>query len=327
MYAVQIVAPGKTEFVEIQRPALQPGNVIVRPRYLSLCGSDIHMVYFGERTEYPRGIGSSGHEMVGVVEEVDAPGSGIQAGDWVLTLSPNQLAMTQCYQAPAEHVFVLPSHKAPQLMLQAQQLGTVIYSCKRLPNVLGKTVAIIGQGSAGLFFDFMLRRMGAKLVIGIDLEASRIAAAHLFGATHNIHSTADEDALEAVRALTNGALADVVIEAAGQPSAINLAPSLVKKYGHLLYFGGTREKTFAFNFGALFEKWCTTITNSGTAFEADHLSTKQALQMIASGEIDVEPLITHTFPFERVMDAYEMAYNRGDNCIKILVEVQRSLGK
>ncbi len=45
--------------------------------------------------------------------------------------------------------------------------------------------------------------------------------------------------------------------------------------------------------------------------------------MIASGEIDVEPLITHTFPFERVMDAYEMAYNRGDNCIKILVEVQR----
>ena len=43
--------------------------------------------------------------------------------------------------------------------------------------------------------------------------------------------------------------------------------------------------------------------------------------MIASGDIDVEPLITHTFPFARVMDAYDMACNRSDNCIKVMVEI------
>lgn len=320
MHAVQVVAPGKIEFVEIARPVLEPGHVIVRPRYLSLCGSDIHMVYYGDPHEYPYAVGSSGHEMVGVVEAVDAPGSGIQVGDWALTLSPPQLAMTECFQAPAEHVFVLPPHKAPPLMLQAQQLGTVIYSCKRLPNVLGKTVAVIGQGSAGLYFDFMLRRMGANQVIGIDRMAARVATAPLFGATHTIHN-AERDTLAALQELTNGELADVVIEAAGEPSSINLAPHLVKPYGHLLYFGIPRAQTFAFDFGVFFSKYCHTISNSGAAFEPDHRSTKQALALIATGEIDVEPLITHTLPFTRVMDAYELAHSRGDNCIKVLVEI------
>lgn len=320
MRAVQVVAPGQTQFVEIERPELQPGHVIVRPRYLSLCGSDVHMVYYSHPHEYPFAVGSSGHEMVGVVEAVDAPGSGINVGDWALTLSPPQLAMTECFQAPAEHVFVLPPQKAPQLMLQAQQLGTVIYSCKRLPNVLGKTVAVIGQGSAGLYFDFMLRRMGASTVIGLDLKAARVATAKLFGATHAVHN-AESDALTAVAEITNGELADVVVEAAGEPSSINLAPHLVKPYGHLLYFGIPRASTIAFDFETFFSKYCHTITNSGAAFEPDHLSTKQALVMIASGEIDVEPLITHTFPFERVLDAYALAHTRGDNCIKILVEI------
>lgn len=320
MRAVQVVAPGQIEFVEIARPTLQPGHVIVRPRYLSLCGSDVHMVYYSHPHEYPFAVGSSGHEMVGVVEAVDAPDSNIQVGDWALTLSPPQLAMTECFQAPAEHVFVLPKNKSPQLMLQAQQLGTVIFACKRLPNLLGKTAVVVGQGSAGLYFDFMLRRMGASKVIGIDLKAARVATAKLFGATHAIHN-AETDALAAVAEITNGELADVVVEAAGEPASINLAPALVKTYGHLLYFGIPRASTIAFDFELFFSKYCHTITNSGAAFEPGHTSTKQALAMIASGEIDVEPLITHTFPFDRVLDAYEMAHTRSDNCIKILVEL------
>ena len=116
-------------------------------------------------------------------------------------------------------------------------------------------------------------------------------------------------------------LADLVVEAAGEPSSINLAPSLVKQYGNLLYFGIPRAQTIDFDFRTFFSKYAHTISNSGTAREPGHKSTKQALQMIAAGEIDVESLITHSFPFDRVMDAYEMAYKRSDDCIKILVEV------
>lgn len=320
MRAVQIVGHGQIQFVEISKPELLPGHVIVRPRYLSLCGSDIHMLYYSHGRSYPLPVGTTGHEMVGVVEEVDAPGSGIKPGDWALTLAPPQNAMTECYMAPVEHVFVLPPGTSPQLMLQGQQLGTVIYSCKRLPNVMGKSVAVVGQGSAGIYFDFILRRMGASTVIGIDLIESRTEAAKRFGATHTVNNS-KVDALTAVSEITGGELADIVVEAAGEPSSINLAPYLVKQYGQLLYFGIPRAQTIPFDFRNFFSKYAHTITNSGAAREPGHTSTKQALQMLAAGEIDVESLITHSFPFERVMDAYEMAYKRSDDCIKILVEV------
>lgn len=320
MRAVQIIGHGQIDFVEISKPELQPGHVIVRPRYLSLCGSDVHMLYYGHGREYPYPVGTTGHEMVGVVEEVDAPGSGIKVGDWALTLAPPQNAMTECYMAPAEHVFVLAPGTSPQLMLQAQQLGTVIFACKRLPNLVGKTVLVIGQGSAGIYFDFMLRRMGAAKVIGVDQIASRLNTATRYGATHIVDNS-KVDALEAVQEITGGQLADLVVEAAGEPSSINLAPYLVKQYGHILYFGIPRAQKIEFDFRVFFSKYAHTITNSGAAREPGHTSTHQALQMIASGEIDVEGLITHTFPFERVMDAYEMAYKRSDDCIKILVEV------
>ena len=50
----------------------------------------------------------------------------------------------------------------------AQQLGTVVFGCRRLPSLVGKTVAVIGQGSVGLFHDFMLRRIGAHRIIAIE---------------------------------------------------------------------------------------------------------------------------------------------------------------
>ncbi len=74
MRAVQVTAPGKAEFIEMSKPALKPGHALVRPRHLSLCGSDIHMIYHSLRSEYPFPPGTSGHEMVGVVEEIDYTG-------------------------------------------------------------------------------------------------------------------------------------------------------------------------------------------------------------------------------------------------------------
>ena len=98
-------------------------------------------------------------------------------------------------------------------MLQAQQLGTVIFACKRLPSILGKSVAVIGQGSAGLWFDFMLRRVGASRVIAIDYHALRLQMAEQYGATDRIHN-AEDDASEFLTEITRGELVDLVVEAA-----------------------------------------------------------------------------------------------------------------
>jgi L-iditol 2-dehydrogenase len=330
MKAVQVVARGRAEFVETPVPEMKPRHVLVRTRRLSLCGSDIQMLHYAAESAYPFPPGTTGHEMVGFVEALDAPGSGLKVGDAVLALAPGHRAMAEYYLAPVEHVIPLPSGMPLELLLQAQQLGTVLFACQRLPNVIAKTVVVIGQGSAGLFYDFQLRRMGARRVIAMDIDAKRLERSKKFLATHTIHNGSGAgagdprttlDAVAAVREISGGDLADLVIEAAGEVAAINLAIDLVRSNGDILFFGYPRGQTIQFEFDNLFHKCCHAHTVVGSSVEANQLSTRIALDFITSGQIDVGQLITHRVPFAEVIDAYELHRTRGDGCLKIVIEM------
>jgi L-iditol 2-dehydrogenase len=320
MKAVQVVARGKAKFVDAPVPEIQPGHVLVRTRRLSLCGSDIQMLHHAADSAYPFPPGTTGHEMVGFVETLDAPGSSLQAGDPVLALAPGHRAMAEYYLAPIEHVIPLPSGMSLELLLQAQQFGTVLFACQRLPNVIAKTIVVIGQGSAGLFYDYQLRRMGAKRVIALDIDARRLERSKIFLATHTVHN-AVINPVEAVRQITGGELADVVVEAAGEVASINLAIDLVRPCGDILFFGYPRGQTIQFDFDNLFHKCCHAHTIVGSSVEANQASTRIALDFITSGQIDVGQLITHRVPFADVIDAYELHRTRGDGCLKIVVEM------
>jgi L-iditol 2-dehydrogenase len=320
MKAVQVVDRGKAVFVEAPVPTLEPGHALVRTRRLSLCGSDIRMLHYAPEEAYPFPVGTTGHEMVGVIEAIDAPDSTLRVGDSVLALAPGHEAMAEYYLAPLEHVIPLPSGVSPELLLQAQQLGTVLYASKRLPDVTGKTVAVIGQGSAGLFFDFHLRQLGARRVIALDTESFRLNRSTLFGATHKIHNAEVEPA-ERICELNQGELADVVVEAAGDIAAINLAIDLVRHGGDILYFGYPRGQVFPFNFDTFFHKCCHAHTIVGASVEPNQASTRKALELVAGGHIDVSQLITHRMPFSEVMEAYELHRTRGDECVKIVIEM------
>src|SRR3954465_3023254 len=122
MKAVQVHPRGKAIFVDVPLPSLRPGHVLVRTRHLSLCGSDIRMLHFAPDSAYPFPPGTTGHEMVGVVEAIDLPGTPIHVGDMVLALAPNHQAMAEYYLAPIERVIPLPSALSVEQLLQAQQL-------------------------------------------------------------------------------------------------------------------------------------------------------------------------------------------------------------
>jgi L-iditol 2-dehydrogenase len=320
MRAVQCVAPGEVRFVEAPKPELQPGHALVRTLLVSLCGSDVHMVYYAPPAEYPFPVGTTGHEVIGLIEAVDAPGCALQPGDVALVLAPPQTAMSEYYLAPVDDVLLLPKGRPLEQLLMSQQLGTVIFALKRLPGLLGKDVAIIGQGSAGLFFDAMCRRLGADRVIGLDIISHRVAAGPQFGATHIVNN-AQEDALAAVARITGGKLADVVIEAAGEAETINLAASLLRVGGHLMYFGVPRAHHLTFDFWTLFRKYCYTTTSGGSPFEPGRRSFYAALDLVARGEIDVTPLLTHRLAFEQVVQGYELMRTRADGAIKVVVEM------
>jgi threonine dehydrogenase-like Zn-dependent dehydrogenase len=76
-----------------------------------------------------------------------------------------------------------------------------------------------------------------------------------------------------------------------------------------------------FNFELLFHKCCHAHTIVGATVEPNQASTRTALDIIASGRLDVKPLITHRLPFADVMDAYELHRTRGDKCVKIVIEM------
>jgi threonine dehydrogenase-like Zn-dependent dehydrogenase len=186
--------------------------------------------------------------------------------------------------------------------------------------VAGKNAVVIGQGSAGLFFDAFLRRMGAERVIGLDVKEARVAAGLALGATHTVNNL-NGDALQKVEEITEGGLADLVVEAAGEVETINLAAHLAKVGGQLLYFGLARANSFDFDFWTFFRKYCHTTTSGESTFEPGAPSFRMALNLIAQGDIDVTPMLTHRFPFERVAEAYELARTREDGAIKAVIEM------
>ena len=323
MKAIQIVERSKAIWVEADKPGLQSGYVLAKPVILSLCASDIHRLKYEKDDFYPSQAGSSGHEVIAEIiaipegEEATCP---MSVGDIALMIEPPQLAMAEYFLAEYKNIIPLPEGVAYEELVQAQQLGTVIYACKRLPNIIGKTVAIVGQGSAGLWFTVMCKRLGAKEVIVIDLQEHRLQYSKRYGATHTIHN-AELDATRALQDYLDGELADVVIEASGDTPAINLAVALTKDYGFLLMFGVPHEpELVSFDYNLAFRKNLTMKACVYASREENHTSTREALRMIAKGEVDVKPLLTHRLPFMQVLEAYDLQASKNTGALKIIIE-------
>ncbi|MFT5196257.1 MAG: L-iditol 2-dehydrogenase [Cellvibrionaceae bacterium] len=320
MKALQIFAPGEARFVETPKPSPQPGEALIRPVKLSLCASDIWMWRYSPIENFPYPAGSSGHEIVGIVEEINGDLPGMQVGDMTLAIYPAQLGMAEYFVAEFKNVLPVPAGILPEHLVQAQQLGTVIFACKQLPNIVGKSVAVIGQGSAGLWWNTMLNRMGAAEVIGIDLQAHRVKAGLQFGATHTIHNKS-ADPVPSLKAILDGRLPDVVVEAAGLNESINLAFDIVKEDGFVLQFGVPHEQSFVINYSEIFRKCITLKAIVNASAEPGHTSTLAALQMIAKAEVDASAVITHHFPFDQVLEAYDLQRTRDEGAIKIVIDM------
>ena len=170
MQCAQVTGLGKIKTIDVPIPSIESGELLVKTKIASICGSDLHIVNMGWNvTEYPLPHGYPGHEGIGQV--VDHNGvNGFENGDLVLTVPNiwNSKTFAEYQVLNSQYLLRLPKHTPESHLLMAQQLGTVIFGCRRLPPLLGKTVAVIGQGSVGLFHDFMLKRLGAHRIIAIE---------------------------------------------------------------------------------------------------------------------------------------------------------------
>ena len=310
MRAGQMHDVNEMRCVETPIPSPEAGHVMVRTHMASICGSDLHVVCHGAGIVYPRPCphGYPGHEGIG--EVVESRYEGVEPGTRVLCFPQAKLGEGFSeYQRLAGH-YVLPLPDTPVSdaeLLMAQQLGTVIFAARQRPvDVVGRTVLVMGQGSAGLFWTYWLKRNGAARVITTDLSDARLAASQTFGADVTINA-AEIDVQEAMRELT-GDGPDYVIEAVGRSQTLHQSIELVRPEGDLLWFGlPDTDDSVPISFAKFFRKKLSASSTYGAQEEGDAVSFQTALDIIASGQIDVSPLLSHVYPIEDISTAFDVA--------------------
>lgn len=296
--------------VEAPIPEIGDGEILVKTIMASICGSDLHIVCFGAglRHELPCKHGYPGHEGIGEVVATNDPG--IEVGTRVLCF-PNASSsegFSGYQRMKGRYVLPLPEGDVPEeQLLMAQQLGTVIFAARQRPvDVVGKTTLILGQGSAGLFWTYWLKRNGAGRVITADLSDTRLTVSKSYGADVTLN-VGEVDIEEAIRELT-GDGPDFVVEAVGRRETLFQSIDLVRPDGDLLWFGlPDTDDSVQISFAKFFRKRLTASSTYGAQDEGDAVSFQAALDIIAGGHIDVSPLLSHVYPVEEIQTAFDVA--------------------
>ena len=311
----QITALGRIELVDADRGrALAAGDVIVAPETACLCGSDIP--YFSEAQDrYPLAVGLSLHEIVGRVIETSS--SVFRAGDRVLAMPLGLRGLFEHLTIADDRLVRIEPALDNDAAVLAQPMATVLSALSTLPGVIGVTVAVVGQGPIGLLFNACLSSLGAGRIIGIDVLEPRVQCGAEFGATDSICARLT-DPIAAVREMTGGLMADLVVEAVGhQEQAFNLCVDLCRDSGRLLYFGVPPDRLNDVAFHSAFRKSLTIHTSVPADLRP---SVKIAMRLIRQGRIEPRGLITHRFPFADVQGAFETYRDRRDGALKVMID-------
>jgi 2-desacetyl-2-hydroxyethyl bacteriochlorophyllide A dehydrogenase len=319
MKAARLVGPRQFEILDVETPSPKPGEVLVRLEYASICGSDL-LTYDRVLPEedYPLRVGLPCHETSGVIEE--SMDDSLQKGQRVVALTYTG-GLMQYTSIAAGRCIPVPDSVDPRLAVLCQPIGTVVYAVQKLGSVLGKKVVILGQGPIGLGFTEFLSRAGATQVIVSDIVQARLDMARKFGATDTIDAS-KEDVIERVKEVTNGELADIVVEACGLHETSNQVFHCLRMHGTACIFGMPHgDPVFPFDWGSMYYKLPNIIvTNSARAGEVVDV-VKVAVELIRQGRIDPGRMITHDVELGNVGRAYELFSRRIEGAVKPIIKL------
>ena len=319
MKAARLVTPRKWEILEVEKPEATPDMMLVRLERVAICGTD-KPAFIGISPTYPVDLGRTGHEGLGIVES--CPSGEFEEGDRVLLWGFDRGLFQECVLARPQGCIKLPKDIELEVVLMSQLLGTVIHCFYKLGNVINQTVVVLGQGPVGQLFNATLRNLGAKHIVAVDLLDHRLEISPEMGATLTLNPTRD-DVIQAVSDLTDGKLADFVVEAVGKEETFNQCTKLTKHSGSIVYFGVPNKENedglMKLKFLELFSKEIEIITSVGPKPLEDYTI---ALDWITQGRLDVRPILTHVWDFERIQEAFELAFDHpeSDGALKVILK-------
>jgi alcohol dehydrogenase len=338
MKAIQLEKPGHLHQIQIADPERPgPGEALVRVHRVGICGTD-YSGYLGKMPfySYPR---IPGHELGVEVVAVDEGVTKVQPGDHC-SVEP-YINCQNCYPCARGHTNCCEHHQTlgvhcdgglrPQFLVPARKLhrsrkltfdqlalvetlGIGCHAVNRAAVKPREIVLVIGAGPIGLSAIEFVKLAGARPIV-MDMNEQRLDFCKcVMGVPHAIVTKGDGSELNALQTLTDGRLAEVVIDATGSNKSMSHAMNYVAFAGRLVFLGITTQEI---SFGqALMHRRELTFLASRNALSADFT---RIIQLIEDGRIDTKPWITHHAGFDDMIGEFPRWLRPETGVIKAIV--------
>jgi L-iditol 2-dehydrogenase len=336
--------PHDLRIERVELPSLERQGLLLEVKACGICGSDV------ERIRYDKlkmGQPCGGHEISGVVRDVGPETTGFDIGDRVVAIrhvpcytcyfcAAGQETLCESYKGTrlfpggysklvavsgenvSRGVFKIPGHVSDREAAITEMSADCFRSTIRSGLKPGEIAYVIGGGPAGLIHAKIARLFGAEKVILSDHHDSRIHVAEKFGVDVAFNAKR-RDPVQTVMEATGGRGADLVFVTSSSVAAFEQSLRTVRRGGRVMIFGLFQylpSPECVIN-PRVFSESEVTVTGSCSYRPAD---IPPALSLIEKGRLNVKDVITHCFPLTDFQQAIELASERKENCLKVIIE-------
>jgi L-iditol 2-dehydrogenase len=341
MKAALLETEGHLVTTQVEKPTIQsPDQVLIEVKTVGVCGSEVHA--FQGTHPFRKAPAILGHEMAGVIASVGEDVTEFNVGDRVIVdpqwacgacghchagninLCPSKKVLGtlqwpggfgEYVVVPQETVFHLPDHLSFVQGSLIEPLTVAVHVARRAGVKTGDSVAILGTGSIGGMISSVCHALGAKPIIATDIRTHclNVAQARL-GATRSF-LLPDTQLTDKIRNLTGGEGVDMVAVTADDSSLVNLAVEIAKRRGHIVLVALLTEAPLELAAYPIISKELHIIGSNMCNSE----DVQTAMELAASGRVDVEAIATHTLPIEDAQRGVELAHTKSDGAIKVIL--------
>ena len=329
-----------------QRPIPVPKDdeVLLKMDVVGICGSDVHYLVHGRIGPYvvekPMVIG---HEAAGTVAQVGKNVTHLKPGDRVAiepgvgcrrcnycregrynlcndmsfcATPPIDGNLARYYVHAADFCFKLPDHVSVEEGALLEPLSVAVHACKRGNVSFGSVVLILGAGPIGLVTLLAAKAYGATTIVMTDLVQSRLDKAKEMGANVTVLVDPKESVDDTVKKVNSvlGRQPTIAIDCVGVELTSNIAIKGVESGGMVVLVGLGGKPTMNLPVADILLR---EVDVRGVFRYVNDYPT--ALEMVASGRIDVKPLITHNYKMEDTLKAFHTSKTGEGNAIKVLI--------
>ena len=328
---------------EVQKPEAGPGDAVVRVRAVGICGSDLLMN--ADKTE-PDQL-PAGHEVAGEIVEVGEGSDDSLIGQRVavetighgracnacwycrmgqyrqcLNMYPTEGGgFAEYLKRRAFGCYPVPDSLSWEDAALVEPLAVSVHGVRRGGMSGGETVAVLGAGSIGLTSIAAARAMGAGTVLASARHEQQATLAKRLGADAVLPP--EGPALkEAIEEATDGRGADLTIETVGGSSGATLeqAIDVTRMQGRIVVLGGFRRPITLDWLDPLLKEQSIIFSSCYSVMDGRH-DYEVATDLMASGRVQLEGMVTHRFPLERIQSGFESAYDKSTGSIKVQIHM------